>query len=579
MKMSMVLERVVSALIAVFCVGLILWAGVQASDALVKARIASLASAEQAIERASAPLIEQNRISARLISSVETLVDEPGLDLQFLTLRNAANVTLVSRGRLGETALDWMPLGQGRAWRSWVYRISSAQANRSVSRDGQQIGFAHFGVKWSAVVYQAGFPLLIWAAALMAGVIGLLGVILRVMAPASTDAAEKSFARPRPSEPAQGKVLKRSKDETTATDSTAFAPLSRLARRRSRKPSDSEFAPISANAHAEQAPAEVEQVQRPIDEGRSENPVQPRQEPPQPAAQSTLPRVERTPPGPVEAPVPESLRKTAPKANGNSGEESLGRGVEVPPEDKASEAQPSVPVFAAPRLEARPTLGDSTLDLRFYPIWRGSADGRKLAGAHAAIAWRAGEAELVDAATLIRLAEKEGALRAFTQWIARRLSLLHGNWRTLELATVPIVVPIPSAMLGFADAEAVWRDALRRTDRDPDDLILSLGSQESAHASLPVRRALPLAGRRAESPRECDLFWLHAEHINGDMSEWSTRLDAMDCPVLFGPVRYPEKYPDILGHERVVWFSDEEDALQSPRSFARLLMRHSIAPI
>jgi len=83
MKMSMVLERVVSGLVAVFCIGLILWAGAQASDALVAARVASVSSAEQAIERSTAPLIEQNRISTRLIASVETLIGEPTLDSSF----------------------------------------------------------------------------------------------------------------------------------------------------------------------------------------------------------------------------------------------------------------------------------------------------------------------------------------------------------------------------------------------------------------------------------------------------------------------------------------------------------------
>ena len=246
----------------------------------------------------------------------------------------------------------------------------------------------------------------------------------------------------------------------------------------------------------------------------------------------------------------------------------------------SSGADALTPVFEAPRLDAKPTLGDNTLDLRFYPIWRGQNDNRRLAGAYAAMAWRAGDAELVSPETLIQLAERDGALRAFTQWIARRLSLLHANWRTLELATVPIVLPIPSAMLGFADAEAVWREALRRTDRDSDDLILALDRDTaSAYAELPVRRILPLAGPELESPRDCDVLGVPEPLIQGNTSAWRARVDALACPVLFGPLETPERYQELLARPRALWFSNRVEEAHSPRSFARLLMLHATAPI
>lgn len=531
MQAPIALGRLSAGLLALLCAALVVWASLQGVHTLAEARAERLEAVESAVARSATGLIEQERISKRLVRVVEAQIVDPDLGIRFLTLRNAADVTLVSRGRLGQTALDWIPMADGRALRSWVYRVSSAQANRPLVRDGRRIGSAHFGVAWTRVAYQAGFPLFVWASALLAGLIGLAGAIVRLR-PSHASHTQPTAA----SAVAAGRGASTQDSVAGATTATARRSRSRSGRRRS---PEREFTPIGdASAGTPVSAPEPDRAAK-----HEASNASPR------AAFSHVPT------------------ERVPTASGDEAAPSVG-------------ADTSTPVFEAPRVDAKPALGDNTLDLRFYPIWRGQNDNRRLAGAYAAMAWRAGDAELVSPETLIQLAERDGALRAFTQWIARRLSLLHANWRTLELATVPIVLPIPSAMLGFADAEVVWREALRRTDRDSDDLILALDSDTaSAYTALPVRRILPLAGPELESPRDCDVLGVTEPLIQGNTSAWRARVDALACPVLFGPLEAPERYQELLARPRALWFSNRVEEAHSPRSFARLLMLHATAPI
>lgn len=536
------LDRLLAGLLAVVCALLIGCAGLQVSDMLLKARIDKLAAAEQAITQGAIEFIEQDRIPGRLVRAVEAQVADPRLNISFVTLRNLAGVTLVSRGTLGPTGLGWIPFGDGRAWRSWIYRTTSAQTNRVLTREGQRVGSAHFGVAWKSIAYQAGFPLFIWASALLAGVIGLLGALLRLT-------ARRDARVPLAAAPMSGARSPKSTVEPAMADRLTKPVRARRGRRRGA--SDKEFAPIGGGERLPPASASGARAAPGLAAAGAA--------PPRPASTADM-GLGSLPPSAImpARPAPEPM-STA-----------LDRSFDTP----------AAPVFEAPRIDARPALGDSTLDLRFYPIWRGQGSDRLLAGAYAAMAWRTGAAELVAPETLIRLAERDGALRAFTQWIARRLSLLHANWRTLELATVPIVLPIPSAMLGFADAEAVWRDALRRTDRDSDDLILSLDSETArTYAALPVRRILPLAGPTVEPPRDCDLLGVAESLIDGHASAWRARVDSVTCPILFGPLETPERYADLLERPGALWFSDRPEQAHPPRAFARLLMRQATAPI
>ena len=550
--------------LAVACLALVAYAGLRSATLITEARTAALFDAERAIAQATAGRVEQDRIPNGLIVSVEAVLGESELGLNYVTVRNADNVTLVSRGRFSDR-FEWLGAESARQWRGWDYQLESAEANRPLLQAEQRVGYAQFGVSWFAVVTGGGMLLLIWLIALLAGVIGFFGALGAAAAAPATSDKKKVETKPRIREPSEETVSKQGE--------RARAPLSRLARRRERK-TDDEFAPIvdtrrsktpqnMPEAAARSTPLQNESPER---SARITPPVADAPQQPAPSA-SAHPSTPKPPPAsvPVVDPFEPSSPKEAPPA--------------APAVSKTAPAAAEAELHA-PSLDAQPTLGDDTLDLRFYPIWR-DLDREVLAGACAALAWRMGETRLIDADALTRLAEKDGALRAFTQWIARRFSLLHSNWRTLEIDTVPIVLPIPSAMLGFADAETVWRDALRRTDRDPNDLVLWLGTRvrRHVHSALPVRRALLLSAHDQPLPADCDIACIGPEQIGDDIDAWYARIEELRCPVLLGPVDNPDRFSRLIQHKRVLWFSEADKDLYAPRAFARLLSRHPTDPI
>ena len=590
--------------LAALCLILIGYAALRSVELTSTARSQALADAERAIAAAATEHIRQDRVPDALILAAESLLGEPQLGLNYVTVRNAQNVTLVSRGRFSQR-FGFLGAGTARSLRSWDYRLESAEATQAIRAhdEGGVIGFAQFGVDWFHVFASAGVGLIIWLTALLAGLVGFFGALV-----ASASAREQSPAPSTSDTP--GRIRKPAPQASTAID-TARAPLSRLVRRRGRKASEDEFEPIvSSDNRAASKPAQpitqgeqarpqraepppIRQPQRPAPSNETPEPAQDDPSSPTRAPAAAAPAepkpAEPKQPEPKQAepsvqpssPAQPAAQKSAPSRQRTPGKDAPAEASEPAPQRRAAVAAAVETELHAPRLDAEPRLGDATLDLRFYPIWR-DAKREVLAGACAALAWRTPETRLVDADTLTRLAEQKGALRAFTQWIARRFSLLHSNWRTLEINTVPIVLPIPSAMLAFADAEAVWRDALRRTDRDPNDLILRLLStrmRRGVHSSLPVRRALTLAGHDKPVPADCDIACVDPADVGPDSEQWFACIEQLQCPVLLGPIDDPEPYTRLINHNRVLWFSDDEQALYSPRAFARLLTRCSTQPI
>lgn len=563
---------------ALALVGLLLagWAGMRAVGVLVEARSGALYDAERAIAQATAPLIEQRRIPDRLIVAVQALVGDDGLHIDYLTLRNADNVTLVSRGHLGD-AFGWLPTDLARAWRGWLYRMGAAEDNRAVMREERRVGYARYGVGWLHVVGRAGADFLIWAGLAGLGVIGFfVGLFGR-------DTSRRRTPDAAASRPGGAPIASTAEADTARS---ARAPLSRLIPRR-REASD-DFAPIAAKprqsydalvgdsgrtttSSGASAAAGAEQS------GDAVAHSAPSTGSPAAADAWISPTSYTGRPASTEAPSAESDLGSPAVPALQPASSTAGSSITAPVPGAAYAPEGSL---HAPSLDAAPRLGDDTLDLRLYPIWQGSGAQRRLAAAQAMLAWRSGEAHLVDPATLTRLAEHENALRAFTQWIARRFSLLHGNWRTLELATVPILLQVPSALLAFADAESVWREALRRTDRDPDDLILRVAPEEAKASSsgLPVRRALTLESPEADIADQCDLLCLDADDVDGAQGSWRDVMARLDRPVLLGPIADPEEWSDLI-EAGACWYRDSADALHSPRSFGRLLARQAVRPI
>jgi hypothetical protein len=146
------------------------------------------------------------------------------------------------------------------------------------------------------------------------------------------------------------------------------------------------------------------------------------------------------------------------------------------------------------------------------------------------------------------------------------------------------LLPIPSALLGFTDAEAVWRTALRRIDRDPNDLILHVRQEGASGPSLPIRRALGLNACTMETTlpsAPADIVCVIPEMLPQNTSAAVAQLDRLRRPILLGPVVDPEAWTSIIEKDNVCWFSDipGPDNLHTPRSFGRLLATYHTAPI
>lgn len=570
--------RILRYALAAVCAMLIAYAGLRCVTLVTDSRTAALLEAEQAITLATAGRIQQDRIPDSLIESVAALIDARAPALNYVTLRNANRATLVSRGRFTDR-FDWLGADMGRQLRGWSYQLESAEADRPLMQAGQRVGYARFGVNWFSVLGRAGLSLVVWLTALLAGVVGFLGALSSASA-----RREIGGAQPAPERPADVPAQSRRGEG-------AGKPASRLLRRRKNTSKD-DFAPITSR----QVPASAREQSPAGPSSRPGASARPTPEP-EPASAAIPARAKTAEPALPDKPsTPESVsaetsvvaRDTPPPRHESSTAPDLEPGLEVVPTPTPTPTPAPDPIqpapaqaqLHAPRLDIQPSLGDDTLDLRFYPIWR-DAQCDVLAGACAALVWREGQSPLVDVATLAELAERGGALRAFTQWIARRFSLLHSNWRTLEIDTVPIMLPISGAMLGFADAEAVWRDALRRSDRDPNDLILRW-----AHAvgrdvdnTLPVRRALSLDAHDKPTPADCDVACIDATRIGPDIDQWHARIEKLRCPVLLGPIEAPAEHARLINHARVLWFSDADTAVHTPRAFARLLARHTTQPM
>ncbi len=546
-------SRLVLLSAALLCLLVFATACYQSVSGLAQARSERLFNAEREIAQAVVPLIRQDRVPPALVSSVEMLLANPGLGLNYVTLRNTENVTLVSRGRFAD-AFGWLD-ASAQQWRGLLYRLLSAEDNRAVVRDEQVVGFTQYGVSWSSVALAAGVLWLLWTALMLIAGGAFCWLCVRLALSSGRPAEKREVPPVSPPQRAS---------EPTPAPLRVPGRVSQFIGRRSGSGTE-EYAPImpltSGPAQAPEAPEPPAQRSRPV--------AAPKREPPAPGPEAPPARFDppaAAPPDDTPAAAPQTPPTVRPEPEADTAPEPA-----VAPPPRARDAAPD-------EAQSASTLGDETLDLRFYPIWRG-ADRRALAGAWAALAWRRGDAELVDAATLTRLAERDGALRAFTHWIARRFSVLHSNWRSLELDTVPIVLPTPTAMLAFADAEAVWQDAIARTDRDPNDLILNLTRQsaEKNPNGLPVRRALPMS-QPPDAQADCDVICVNPSDVAQAPDRWLSSLDTPGPPVLFGPVDDPDKWQAALDHERVVWFSEDRSGLCSTRDFARLLARRQCRP-
>ncbi len=545
--------------IAVLCAGLLLigLGGLRTLSAVGAQRAQAVAQADNRLARALAPATaDQTRAIREQVRLL--LANESGTLFTYVTVRDASGLVVASAGRYAR-AFEWLPSSMAPTWRAWCYRALSTASTMSIK--GSRPLAVSFGLSWPDLLIDSLLAWIIWPLLVCLGIICVARVVAEwrkaesseKTAPPITSVSSRQTDRPG--------VGRETPVRRAAVDSRRRSLFSRsiwrqrdtggVTRGKKALPmiSGRGFEVIGIRATAPEAVAKADSA--------SAQPTSAAVELSTPSSEFSAPRFLQ-----VSA-TPQPLRPVTRRAVMR---------------EPMSNAPPAVDPTAAADSHV---LSDQTLDLRFYPIWRG-ADRRVLAGAWAALAWRRGDGEIVDPGTLVRLAEQEGALRAFTQWIAERFAMLHANWRTLELLTVPIVLPIPSALLAFADAEDIWHEALSRIDHDPDDLLLQIDAPDlPLELSPPVRRAIVPSYVDGAVRAACDLVFVRpgsdGSCVNAERALADTRY-----PMLVGPLLDPAAHAALLGFgERVAWFSnvDNEANVYTPRAFARLMSQCAVVPL
>lgn len=199
-------------LAAVVALVLSLWLGyatyARSADALADRAVS--ASAELA------PLVQQRRIPDAVSRAVADLVARDDLGFNYLTLRNARGVVLVSDGRF-EGVAESLPAAQARQLRGLLYRLTSDNRRTGLQRDGATVAHLDFGIAVSAILGNApmrlGIAFLVFIAAaytIFATTPAALAAGRRFAANWSQPAASavrtpKQPPAPRPAAPAQSR--------------------------------------------------------------------------------------------------------------------------------------------------------------------------------------------------------------------------------------------------------------------------------------------------------------------------------------------------------------------------------------
>lgn len=149
--------RALICLVAALVVVLAPWFGYLSIEREVGVFVDRLSAAAQSTV---APQIRQQQIPRALVRAAEGLLGRGDLALNYLTLRNASGVVLVSLGRF-ERAGGFLPAAQARRLRGLLYRAASDDGRLSLVADGRTVGTLDFGISTAAAATQAILPLLL----------------------------------------------------------------------------------------------------------------------------------------------------------------------------------------------------------------------------------------------------------------------------------------------------------------------------------------------------------------------------------------------------------------------------------
>lgn len=142
---SMTLGLWATAALAFVCLPFVFMAGLGHSASQIDARILQAAKTQLATK------IEQRNIPTPVVEGIANLLGQNALGLNYLTLRNADRVIMVSQGDL-ENSLTWLPAGQARKWRGAMYRSSSFDRSAPLRADGEIVGYIDYGIAFGRLL-------------------------------------------------------------------------------------------------------------------------------------------------------------------------------------------------------------------------------------------------------------------------------------------------------------------------------------------------------------------------------------------------------------------------------------------
>ena len=131
--------------------------------ALGSAAKRSEAQAVDVLQAELAPIIAQRSIPEPVIAKVSSIIDRKALAVNYLTLRNADRVILVSDGSL-QKSLGWLSAKDARGWRNVIYGLVSFDRSLTLRHNDEVVGYAEYGIATRAVL--AALSLRAWLLAL-----------------------------------------------------------------------------------------------------------------------------------------------------------------------------------------------------------------------------------------------------------------------------------------------------------------------------------------------------------------------------------------------------------------------------
>lgn len=168
-----------------------------------------------------APIVRQREIPRALVAAAAELLDRGELGLNYLTLRNADGVVLLSNGRFEDVG-DFLSTAQARQLRGWLYRVSSEDRRLRLRHGGEFVGYMDYGIdlRRVAAALSAGFwlMLLLWFVALLAAITqfgAARGAFVRLREPPPQDPAPAAgtSAGPAPAAVAAGRAAEAGAEE------------------------------------------------------------------------------------------------------------------------------------------------------------------------------------------------------------------------------------------------------------------------------------------------------------------------------------------------------------------------------